>query len=130
MIGLDTNVLIRYLTKDDERQWEQARKIIESGQQCLVTNIVLCEMVWVLKGEVYKYSKQEIIETLKAMLSCPTFEFENRSAFYQAVQRTKQGKADFSDYLIGAMARQAGSSYTVTFDDKLRNENGFQCLRN
>ena len=128
MIGLDTNVLIRYLTKDDEAQWQQAQQIIESGQQCFIANIVLCEIVWVLKGEAYQYTKDDIIKTLEAMLSCESFEFENRSAFYQALQRTKQGRADFSDYLIGAIAIQSGASHTTTFDRKLKDEKGFQCL--
>lgn len=128
MIGLDTNVLIRYLTKDDEAQWQQAQQIIESGQQCFIANIVLCEIVWVLKGEAYQYTKDDIIKTLEAMLSCENFEFENRSAFYQALQRTKQGRADFSDYLIGAISIQSGASNTMTFDRKLKDEKGFQCL--
>jgi predicted nucleic-acid-binding protein len=42
VIGLDTNILVRYLTKDDEKQWKQAAEIIESGEQCFVANIVLC----------------------------------------------------------------------------------------
>jgi predicted nucleic-acid-binding protein len=50
VIGLDTNILVRYLTKDDEKQWKQAAEIIESGEQCFVANIVLCELVWVLRG--------------------------------------------------------------------------------
>ena len=128
MIGLDTNVLVRYLTKDDEAQWQQATQIIQSSEQCFIANIVLCEMVWVLRGEPYQYSKNEILKTLEAMLQSPTFEFENRSAVYQAVQRTKQGRADFSDYLIGAIALQSGSRETATFDHKLKGEKGFRCF--
>jgi predicted nucleic-acid-binding protein len=85
-------------------------------------------MVWVLRGEPYQYSKDEILTTLEAMLQSPTFEFENRSAVYQTVQRTKKGRADFSDYLIGAVVLQAGSCETVTFDRKLKDEKGFRCL--
>ena len=128
MIGLDTNVLVRYLTKDDEAQWQQATQLIQSSERCFITNIVLCEMVWVLRGEPYQYSKDEILTTLEAMLQSPTFEFENRSAVYQAVQRTKKGRADFSDYLIGAVALQLYSCETVTFDRKLKDEKGFRCL--
>lgn len=128
MIGLDTNILIRYLTKDDEAQWRQATQLIQSSEQCFIANIVLCEMVWVLRGEPYQYSKDEILTTLEAMLQSPTFEFENRSAVYQAMQRTKKGRADFSDYLIGAISLQAGSGETVTFDRKLKDERGFRCL--
>ena len=62
------------------------------------------------------------------MLRSPTFEFENRSAVYQALQRTKKGRADFSDYLIEAIASQAGCTETASFDRKLRGEEGFRCL--
>ncbi len=128
MIGLDTNVLIRYLTKDNETQWQQATQLIQRGEQCFIANIVLCEIVWVLKGKPYQYSKNEILKTLEAMLQSPTFEFENHSVVYQALQRTKQGRADFSDYLIGAIALQAGSRETATFDRKLKDEKGFHCF--
>jgi predicted nucleic-acid-binding protein len=63
------------------------------------------------------------------MLQSPVFEFENRSAVYQALQRAKQGRGDFSDYLIGATAQQAGCQETLTFDRKLKGERGFRCFR-
>ena len=128
MIGLDTNVLVRYLTRDDESQWQQACLVIESGQLCFIANIVLCELVWVLRGNPYKFDKQEILNTLEIMLQSPTFEFENRSVVYQALQRAKQGRADFSDYIIGAIATHAGCQETVSFDRKLKGERGFKCF--
>lgn len=128
MIGLDTNVLVRYLTRDDEQQWQQAITIIQQNQLCFIVNIVLCELVWVLKGSNYGFRKDEIISVLEAMLHSAAFEFENRSTVDQALQRYKQGKADFSDYLIGAIARQAGCTQTVSFDRKLKDERGFQSL--
>ncbi len=48
MIGLDTNVLIRYLTRDDLDQWERASQVIQGNQPCFISNVVLCEVVWVL----------------------------------------------------------------------------------
>jgi predicted nucleic-acid-binding protein len=128
MIGLDTNILVRYLTRDDEQQWQQAATIIQQSQPCFVTNIVLCELVWVLRGANYGFRKDEIINVLEAMLHSAAFEFEDRSTVDQALQRYKQGKADFSDYLIGAVSRQAGCTETVSFDGKLKGERGFQCL--
>ncbi|MBD2597237.1 type II toxin-antitoxin system VapC family toxin [Nostoc spongiaeforme FACHB-130] len=125
MIAVDTNILVRYLTKDDERQWQQATEIIESGEQCFVANIVLCELVWVLRGKPYQFSREEISNAINLMLQCSTFEFENLSVVYQALQRFQQGKADFSDYLIGAIAQHFGCSITATFDRKLQNEKGF-----
>lgn len=127
MIGLDTNILVRYLTRDDEQQWQQAATVIQQNQPCFVTNIVLCELVWVLGGTTYGFRKDEIVSVLEAMLHSAAFEFEERSTADQALQRYKQGKADFSDYLIGAVSRQAGCTVTVSFDGKLKGERGFQC---
>ena len=128
MIGLDTNILVRYLTKDDEQQWEQSVEIVEGGEQCFIANIVICELIWVLRGKPYNFSKQEVSNTIETMLQCAVFEWESRSLVYQALQHFKQGKADFSDYLIGAVARNDGCSKTVTFDRKLRDEKGFEVL--
>lgn len=128
MIGLDTNILVRYLTRDDEQQWQKAATVIQQNQPCFITNIVLCELVWVLRGANYGFRKGEIISVLESMLHSSAFEFEDRTTVDQAVQRYKQGKADFSDYLIGAVSRQVGCTETVSFDDKLKGERGFQCL--
>lgn len=71
MIGLDTNILVRYLTRDDESQWRQASEIIQQNQPCFIANIVSCELVWVLRGTHYRFQKAEVIETLEAMLHSP-----------------------------------------------------------
>ncbi|MGA9377626.1 MAG: type II toxin-antitoxin system VapC family toxin [Phormidium sp.] len=128
MIGLDTNILVRYLTQDDEQQWQEAIALIKQNQPCFITNIVICELVWVLRGGNYGFNKDEIINTIEAMLHSSAFQFESRSTIYQALQRYKEGRADFSDYLIGAIASQAGCTETVSFDGKLKNEKGFRCL--
>ena len=85
-------------------------------------------MVWVLRGSTYRFRKDEIINVLEAMLRSVAFEFENRSTVDQALQRYKQGKADFSDYLIGAVSQQAGCAGIWSFDSKLEGEKGFNCL--
>ena len=128
MIGLDTNILVRYLTRDDEQQWQQAASTIQRNQPCFVTNIVLCEVVWVLRGTTYGFRKAEIIKVLEAMFHSAAFEFENRSTVDQALQRYKQGKADFSDYLIGAVSQQVGCTKTWSFDSKLKGERNFRVL--
>jgi predicted nucleic-acid-binding protein len=128
MIGLDTNILVRYLTQDDQQQWKQAAEVIQQTQPCFIANIVLCELIWVLKGRNYGFTKNEIIQAMEAILHSATFEFESRSTVDQSLQRYKQGRADFSDYLIGAIARQVGCIETVSFDNKLNGEKGFRCL--
>ncbi len=126
MIGIGTNILVRYLTQDDEVQWQQAATLIQKQQPCFVSNIVLCELVWVLTGNCYGYSKAEIASVLEAMLHSTAFVFENRSTADRALQQYKQGRADFSDYLIGAVSQQVGCSDTWSFDSKLKGQEGFR----
>ncbi len=128
MIGLDTNVLVRYLTKDDEAQWRQAVEIINHADSCFISNIVLCELVWVLRGKSYQYSLAEILDTLELMLQSGKFEFVNRTVVYQAIKMTRLGKADFADYLIGAVNHSYQCSKIVTFDRKLTGEKWYQVL--
>lgn len=128
MIGLDTNIVVRYLTKDDEMQWQKAVEIIEQSESCFICNVVLCEVVWVLKGKPYKYSQTEIMQVFELMLQSPKFEFENRSTIYQAITLTKKGTADFADYLIGTVNYENGCIHTVTFDRKLKTATRFEIL--
>jgi predicted nucleic-acid-binding protein len=128
VLGLDTNVIVRYLTRDNEEQWQKAVDIIAQSEFCFICNVVLCEMVWVLRGKPYKYSQAEIMKTLELMLQSPKFEFENKSVIYRAISLTKQGKADFADYLIGELNYQRGFLETVTFDRKLKTAKRFKVL--
>ena len=128
MIGLDTNVLVRYLTKDDEAQWKLAVEIINNAESCFISNIVLCEMVWVLKGKPYKYPQSEILKIIELLLQSSKLEFVNRTVIYQALKLNKLGKADFADYLIGAVNHFHECSTTVTFDQKLKGDKWYQLL--
>ncbi len=128
MIGLDTNVVVRYLTRDDEAQWQKAVEVIDQSESCFIGNVVLCEIVWVLRGKPYQYPKPEIIQTLELMLQSPKFEFENRSIIYQAIALSKKRKADFADYLIGSVNHHHGCIHTVTFDRKLKTAKRFKVL--
>ncbi len=123
MKGLDTNVLVRYLVRDDLEQWKLADEYIKQvkgdGDVCFINNIVLCELVWVLKSS-YKLSRNEIIDVLGKILRTNIFEFENREAAWWGLQQMENGKADFSDYFIAKINLDAGCSETVTFDAKLK----------
>ncbi len=128
MIGLDTNVLVRYLTKDDETQWKQAVETIDNAESCFISNIVLCEMVWVLRGKPYKYSQSEILKIIELLLQSSKLEFVNRTVIYQALKLNKLVKADFADYLIGAVNHFHECSTTVTFDRKLKDNKWYRVL--
>jgi predicted nucleic-acid-binding protein len=131
MNGLDTNVLVRYLVQDDLEQWRLADEYIKrvkvNGETCFLNNIVLCELVWVLKTA-YKLTRNEIIDVLEKILKADAFDFENREAAWWSVQQMKHGKADLSDYLINKINQQAGCHETVTFDAKLQGVEGISRL--
>ena len=122
MIGLDTNVLVRYLTQDDPKQAERANNLIlsqctiqEPGQIALV---VLCELVWVLRGA-YGYPKALVIETMENLLASRELEIENASIAASALLAFKRGPADFADYVIVFTNWAAGCELTYSFDRKL-----------
>ena len=129
--GIDSNVLIRYLTQDDPEQSQKATQCLE--QNCTVDNpghvahIVLCEVVWILK-KAYGYSKAEILKALQLILSTAEFSIESPSIAWEALRQYSVGSADFSDYLIGHLSRFYGCVTTVTFDREAGKSNNFQLL--
>lgn len=131
MIGLDTNVLVRYLTQDDRAQALRAEAAILSattgGRRCAIAGIVLCELVWVLR-EAYNIPKAEIVAALDGILVTGAFEVIDRERVQSAVEHYRQGPADFADYLIGEAYLEAGCTETVTFDRAVRGAPGFRTL--
>ena len=121
MIAVDTNILVRYITNDDKEQSLLATTLLDSyigkEKSIFINNIVLCELVWVLvRG--YKYQKEDIIKTLKLLLSSIEFEFENHELAFLAVIEYEKAEADFSDILIGLLNRYRNCSVTYSFDQK------------
>ncbi len=122
MIGIDTNVLVRYLVQDDPAQSAKATDLIE--QQCSLSSpgrisiIVLCELAWVLIGA-YKYDKKLVVKVLEQLITTVEFSIENERVVSKAINNYKIGNADFSDYLIVNSNKQAGCVKTYTFDKKL-----------
>jgi len=122
LIGLDTNVLVRYLTQDDPVQGEAAAKLIES--RCTreepghIALIVLCELVWVLRGA-YGYERMQIVDVLEKILTAAEVQLENEDAAWYATQCWRTGVSDFADSLIVYMNELAGCETTYTFDEKL-----------
>lgn len=120
MIGLDTNVLVRYLTQDDPVQSAQVDAVIEqlsAEQPGVISHIVLCELVWVL-SRAYQYSREQVAEVIHAVLTCQEFQIERVDLAELAFLEYQQGNADFSDYLLARRHQQMGAEYTVTFDRK------------
>lgn len=121
MIGLDTNVVLRYLLQDDPAQTRQANRIFE--QQLSAANpgflnlATVLEIVWVLRS-VLGRTPIQIAAHLETMLSRTTLEVQNAEQVYEAAFALKRGTGEFEDALIGALNAWAGCSSTVTFDRK------------
>lgn len=116
MIAIDTNVLLRYLLDDDAVQSEKAAALINASEKVLVTDIVLVETIWSLKGKRYKLDHEGIAQTVNALFEEPNIRFEDGQAVWSALRdfrsalaiksggKTKQ--ADFPDALIVNKAKQ------------------------
>ena len=119
MIGLDTNVLVRYLVHDDPVQSAQANQFIEQKlierKILFINHIVLCELVWVLT-RAYDYPKLKVVEVIEKILLAHQFEIEDKSSVWEALNDFKTSRADFADCLIGVKNRNAGCEKTWSFD--------------
>lgn len=128
MLGIDTNVLVRYLVRDDETQFEKARKLIKrevaAGRRVFVNQLVLMETEWVLRSR-YAVPKNQIIEAISGLLSATDVQFEDEPAIEEALFIWKDSLADFADCLIGSKNRRMGCRATITFDAKAAKLPGF-----
>jgi predicted nucleic-acid-binding protein len=119
MIGIDTNVVVRLLVADDERQADAAASYVKahcsSEDPGLLSNVVLTECAWVL-ADVYEYSRTQIAEAIEGLLSTAQLQAANPAGVVTALQRYRGSSADFADCLIGVINAQDGCDYTVTFD--------------
>lgn len=119
MLGLDTNVLVRFLVQDDPVQFDRARRLIRRqvrvGEPVLLSLLVLLETEWVLRSR-YGLDAQRVAGALTALLETSEVRFESEGTVEEALYLWKDSAADFADCLIGAHNRRIGCSATVTFD--------------
>lgn len=131
MTGLDTNVLVRYLTQDDLAQARKANALIDGavgkGERLHLDVVVLCELVWVLRGA-YDFGKETVGEAVEKILDAAQFSVEDRDLLREALEAYRAGQGDFADYVLGLRNRKAGCSATVTFDRPLRKNELFTVL--
>lgn len=117
MIGLDTNVLVRYLAQDDARQAAKATELIEDltpAQPGYLSQVVLAELVWVLQS-CYAVSRERIGEILERLLRTQGLQVQDADRVWQALRVYRHG-GDFADCLIARVAAAAGCDAVVTFD--------------
>ena len=115
MIGLDTNVLIRYLTRDDESQFRAVMQLLtRKGGTFFVCDQVLVELDWVLSS-LYDWNRDEIADSMARLLTVHNLEFEDESRIRAALRAVRHG-ADLSDELIAALYHEQGCRELATFD--------------
>ena len=128
MLGIDTNVLVRFLVRDNEVQFEKARKLIKrevsAGRRVFVNQLVIMETEWVLRSR-YVVPKNQIIEAISALLDATDVQFEDEPTIEEALFIWKDTTADFADCLIGAKNRRLGCRATASFDAKAAKLPGF-----
>ena len=128
MLGIDTNVLVRFLVRDDEAQFERSRKLIRrevaAGRRVFVSLLVLLETEWVLRSR-YGLTKGEIVAAMSRLLDTTDLRFEDEPAVEEALFIWKDNAAEFADCLIGARNRRLGCRSTATFDVRVSVLPGF-----
>ena len=119
MIGLDTNVLVRYIMQDDAKQSLKATKIVEAldavENSGYVTMVSIIELVWVLSAS-YELTRAQVAQALDSLTQAKQIKIEGADQVIRALRVFKIGKSDFADCLIERSANSAGCEETVTFD--------------
>ena len=112
-IAIDTNVLVRYLTWDDELQAQKAAELIEAADQVHVSTVVLCEVVWVLT-RAYQYKRHEIVPILERLIAGREFDIDQVAA--RTGLRLLEAGGDFADGVILDDMQSASCEFLATFD--------------
>lgn len=128
MIGLDTNVLVRFITADDRRQSDQAARFIESrcspDQPGFINRVALCELVWVLSGG-HGYERKNIAEVIAALLDSRDLLVEDADSVRTALKLYRTARIDLADALIAQVNLAHGCEATATFDRRAAKSPGF-----
>jgi predicted nucleic-acid-binding protein len=129
MIGLDTNILVRYLAQDDPVQSPQATELIENklseDNPGFLSVVAMAETVWVLE-RAYGLSDKDIAAAVEGTLRASVLVVESEQEVFAAMIALKEGRGSFADALIGALGVKAGCSHTVSFDRKALRLPGFE----
>jgi predicted nucleic-acid-binding protein len=130
VIGLDTNVVIRYIAQDDARQSAKATQLMEnlsSETPGFLPLVALVEIVWVLAGR-YAASKADIIKIIETLLRTKELYLEQSETVWRALRVFASSNADFADCLIERSCDTAKCSYTATFDAKAAKTAGMRLI--
>ena len=129
MIGVDTNVLVRYLVRDDEQQYAAAAEVLESFTEDdpgFITQVVLAELSWVL-ARAYRYPAAARLAVMRGLVATASLEFDDAEGLVRALELA-EGGADFGDALVHGAMELFGVRDTVTFDRAAAQELGWRLL--
>ena len=119
---LDTNVIIRFLTGDDEKLFAKSvaifRKIERGETEAVILDTVLMEVLFVLT-KLYGFPKSEVVRDLKALLTLPGVVNADKVVLAEALTIHEEKNLDFVDALICAKSRLQGYGF-LSFDEKLK----------
>ena len=131
MIGLDTNILVRYFVQDDPAQSRIATEIMEGrlseANPGFISIVTMVETVWVLE-RTYRLTDGEIADAVERTLEADVLIVENEQEVFTALTALKEGHGSFADALIGALGAKAGCFRTLTFDRKAAQLPGFELV--
>ena len=130
MIALDTNVLVRFLTHDDDAQFQVAADLIEGCTRDVpgyVCREVMIELVWVLE-RAYKYSREEIADALLSIVTASQLSVENAQDIASIVNLYRDEGYDFADLMIRQAAQRTQNRILKTFDQKIARLDGVELL--
>jgi predicted nucleic-acid-binding protein len=129
MIGLDTSVLVRYVTQDDPIQSAKATAWIEERltreNPGFISIVAMVETVWVL-ARTYGVADQDIAATIERLLQADALVVENEHEVFAAMIALKEKQGSFADALIAALGAKAGCASTLTFDRRALGLPGFK----
>ena len=131
MIGLDTNVVIRFMMQDDSVQSPIATRVFDSftpENPGFVSLVTLIETVWVLRSS-YDASRQHIQRVIGILLRSRGLRVERSDLVWLALGEYSRGTADFADYLIARCDVAAGCDYSVTYDREAAMSAGMRLLK-
>jgi predicted nucleic-acid-binding protein len=132
MKAIDTNILVRFLTGDDERQAKKVYSIFKKAEtekiELFVPLVVVFEMIWILES-VYEAARAEILNAIGDLLLMPIFKFDQQPAIQQFIHSAQGNKYDLSDLLIAHSAKINGCEAVLTFDKKASKFNLFELVK-
>jgi len=132
MIAIDTNILIRFLVRDDTKQTEKVYKLFKNAEkqheELYIPILVMLEVIWVLES-VYEINRTDLLNALSKLILMPILCFENLSAIQSFILDAKDSSFDLSDLLIGYSAKLKSCEKIITFDKKVSKHQLFELLQ-